>query len=357
MLRGKEVSIEIQQIYDRRAALDEKIRNHPKRWLEVTDKEGDNHLVDCLLQYHVIEKRIREFGGDDEDVAEGKARRKEIHKLYSEKCRITKLVNRASRNEGYLNGLDYHSAELLDLFGRYYSVNEVISYIEKKYSYRLTKQQVEAWVRKNATIIDQKKAQYTLENEGFRVANETGRLQVLNDLLAKWQESNDKKLLESKTNVILRILEQARKEIKGNELKLTADFKIDINASIQASENVMAISKQLPINMLVIGMTAARQGLNPLVLMTQLASSYYSNVNGFNNRILGTEELLYPTNLIKTYDWNDLEQKHKSLKQQFDQPIQDIIEYQEVESEKAVVAAKSKEDILRKLREFKERTR
>ena len=33
-------------------------------------------------------------------------------------------------------------------------------------------------------------------------------------------------------NLILRIIEQARKEVKGNEIKMTVDGRIDINATL-----------------------------------------------------------------------------------------------------------------------------
>ena len=77
------------------------------------------------------------------------------------------------------------------------------------------------------------------------------------------------------------IIEQIRKEVKGEEIKLTVDGRIDINATIQANQTLHEFLQKLPINMIVIGLTAAKQGLNPASLIASLGNSYYSKFNGF----------------------------------------------------------------------------
>ena len=72
---------------------------------------------------------------------------------------------------------------------------------------------------------------------------------------------------------------------------MTVDGRIDINATLHAETNVMAVMKQMSINALVVGLTAAKVGLNPTVLISQLASSWYAKFNGFNGNLMDGEQV------------------------------------------------------------------
>ncbi len=149
--------------------------------------------------------------------------------------------------------------------------------------------------------------------------------------------------------MILNILEQARKEVKGNELNLTIDGKIDINATIQGAENIFEVSKRMPINMLVIGMVAARVGVNPTFIMSALASSYYKNHNGFNG-VVSDEATASPVNLIKNYDWSELESKHNEIEVPTNQLMIDALEIKDEDDKNE--ARQNKIDLLDSLRKM-----
>ena len=140
------------------------------------------------------------------------------------------------------------------------------------------------------------------------------------------------------------ILEQARKEVKGNELKLTVDGKIDITATLHGVENTDRIMRCVPINSIVIGLVAAKVGLNPTVIISQLATSYYKDFNGFNQMILGKDNIQLPGDYIRTYDWDDLREKNKKFLGEMSTPIEEA-SYEEVE-----IADKKKSEILERIR-------
>lgn len=102
--------------------------------------------------------------------------------------------------------------------------------------------------------------------------------------------------------------------------------------------------------MLIVGLEAAKRGLNPLVLMSQLASSYYANVNGFNGQITGNEVINSPVNLIKSYNWDELKQKNQELARVPQSNIQDIVEI--VDNEEKIQAKYSKEKLLKSLKKM-----
>ena len=112
---------------------------------------------------------------------------------------------------------------------------------------------------------------------------------------------------------IRNMLEQARKEVKGNELKLTVDGKIDIVATLHGQENVSRVFRTLPINSIIIGLVAAKSGLDPTVLVHQLATSYYKDFNGFNKTILGREKIMLPGDLIRAANWEELEKQNQKF--------------------------------------------
>jgi hypothetical protein len=107
------------------------------------------------------------------------------------------------------------------------------------------------------------------------------------------------------------IIEQVRKEVKGDEIRLTVDGKIDITASIQANRTIQDFNQKLPINMFIISLVAAKKGINPMNLMAQLGNSFYSNYNGFNKLAGDDEEMKLPSHFINSYDWNEIENIHK----------------------------------------------
>lgn len=110
---------------------------------------------------------------------------------------------------------------------------------------------------------------------------------------------------------IIKIIEQVRKEVKGDEIRLTVDGKIDITASIQANRTIQDFNQKLPINMFIISLVAAKKGINPMNLMAQLGNSFYSNYNGFNKLAGEDEEMKLPSHFINSYDWNEIENIHK----------------------------------------------
>lgn len=125
-------------------------------------------------------------------------------------------------------------------------------------------------------------------------------------------------------------MEQARKECKGEQLFLTVDGKIDINAMIHGQDNIAEALQKLPINMIVIGLVAAKAGINPASIMGQLASSYYKDHNGYNKNFLDGQNIQLPGDIIRNMSWEELGEKSR-LKVNEIEPITDAIVVEEKE--------------------------
>ena len=350
-------SAETKQMWVTREKLRQELDQSPERRLLISNDKGEDMYIDCKSSIPFIKRNIERHLLPTENIEylelmikKGQEKRSFLQKNYIIKIsHLSRMLSDAIGTDKSVNILDLKELDIIEMLGKFYTIEEVFREIREKWGYEILMPQLMRWANKHRDTIDKKKAEYVLKNKDFRIATDTGRLDVLNTQLSYWQNQFDKKHTESQTKLIMQILEQARREVKGNELHLTVDGKIDINASIHASSNIIDVSKKLPINMLIIGMVAAKTGQNPLVLMTQLASSYYANVNGFNGSIHNNEEINSPINLIKSYNWDELRAKNSQYRETRNN-IQDVTEI--IDQQEKVEAKYNKDKLLQSLKKL-----
>lgn len=249
------------------------------------------------------------------------------------------------------NIVDY-TGTIMELFGKFYTVTDVHNVLSKEYRIKVPEDELRKFYVEHRDLITKRRAEYVLNSKEFRIATETGRLEVLNRLLVEFEIKNKAaggSNLEI-SNMILRIVEQARKEVKGNELKMTVDGRIDVSATVHAESNVVDVMKHLSINALVIGLTAAKAGLNPAVLIGQLANSWYSQFNGFNSNIMEGKEVRLPSALIRSYDWDVIAKESKTFIGEFT-PITDIVDEQDGTAREK--GESHREELINRLRNIK----
>ncbi len=328
----------------------------PERFYEVTLNEGTERERPVQIDFQQVVNPgtvIKTYGGSTTDVRMVNAKRLHYLKLDRAYQRAVLELNKALgiRSRKPRNIVDY-TGTILELLGKFYTIQDTAKVMAKEYRIKIPEEELRKFYVENRDLITRRRAEYVLQNKDFRIATETGRLEVLNNMLVEVELKN-KQAGGSNVdycNLIIKILEQARKEIKGNELKMTVDGKIDINASLHASDNVMSIMKSLSVNSIVIGLTAAKAGLNPAVLIGQLANSWYGKFNGFNGNIMDGEAVQLPSALIKQYDWGQLEADSQKFIGEF-APIAEIIDEQDPEGNEE--AEGKRRDLLLRLKEIK----
>ena len=287
--------------------------NNPHRYMEFKARGGKTLVADCKLVG--IKAWILKRGGSAADAQKAQdIRYKYVMTPYQKLGPMKMAVNKALGIErGAKSPLLEHVDVVLEWFGRHHTIEDVRKLFEAQYDYQPGWSELRSLYLKYKDVIDTRKAEYILRNKDFKVATEAGRLEVLNTLLTDYHIRYERQHLDTAANMIMKILEQARKEVKGEQLKLTVEGTIDIKASLHGMENVMHTMRGLSINALVIGLTAAKAGLDPSVLIGQLAHSWYKDYNGFNKNVIGTEEIQLPSVLLKTYDWGELRAKSKEF--------------------------------------------
>lgn len=312
----------------------------PDRFM--TYKGNENKLYTIDLKYINLRVIMMKNGASDDDINDAIEIRQQV---------IMPLVQKFNRAKAqYMNAFDLYNDKkkallkltplLLDLFGTMHSVRDIKKILRNKEGYDLGEEELIQFFNENKSMIESRQQKYIIHSDKYRVATEAGRLEIINDMLTDmlikyeyYVEKDQESRAINLSKEIRNLLEQARKEVKGNELKLTVDGKIDIAATLHGQENISRVMRNVPINSIVIGLVAAKTGLKAEVLTAQLAQSWYSNFNGFNKTILGNQKVELPGDLIKAYDWKELEKENdKFLGEMVEEAV--IIDTPEEKSQK-----------------------
>ena len=289
------------------------------RFFVFEGKDGEEITAD--LKSYSAKGFILRHGGKESDVKKAQ-RHKEMYviPLIEEIKRCKEVFNDIYRKEMLSSVTPEIMTYIVKLFGEMNGVDDVQKILKEEKKIKLTQKELQAIFAKKKAEIESKRVVFLASSNQYKVATEAGRLQIINTIIIDLQHRYQKYLAEEKEEKALifereirNMLEQARKEVKGNELKLTVDGKIDIVATLHGQENVSRVFRTLPINSIIIGLVAAKSGLDPTVLVHQLATSYYKDFNGFNKTILGREKIMLPGDLIRAANWEELEKQNKKF--------------------------------------------
>jgi hypothetical protein len=187
-------------------------------------------------------------------------------------------------------------------------VAEVLATLKEDLGYSVNQDSLSQWKKIHEEEIAVIRTNYSLENGRGenRVATEVGRLAVLNELLHLWQNKFREDGSKLASDMVMKILDSARKEVKGELITVQGGLSIDIRATIQASQNIRGVFSNIHINSMVIGVVAANQGIDPSGMIASLANSWYRKLNGFNGPV-DDSEVEHPSAIIKTFDWGNIE--------------------------------------------------
>jgi hypothetical protein len=141
-----------------------------------------------------------------------------------------------------------------------------------------------------------------------------------------YDKSNGQRMIPF-SREMARILEQARKEVEGEQVHLNIDGSINITSTIESAKSVEKLYADINFMNLLMSRVAARMRINPLILQYQLTNSWYARFTGIKrNDSLMDEIPNYPSKII--LNWNDIqdkaekhEEKMAQLKKKFDQVV------------------------------------
>lgn len=294
--------------------IEHEVDNHPRRIFQITKEDGEVEDMDMKQPLNALRKKLIMWDLDDKHLSEVDKRWGEFRRVVARKSSLVRDLNKLT-NATTIGGpkksrsiIDSYRTEILELFGEGRTIDNVIQYFKSKHV-NIHIQQLKLFRQKHQNKIKELWTQHLLNDKEFNVATDRGRLQALSDMeyyyKQKFEKERDKRdVKESTVKTRQSILEQIRKEVKGDVIQHHHSGKINIEATLNANKILMENMKRVPINMMIIAMTAAKRGVNPMILMSSLANSYYAKYNGFNGLPPESldDDLIYPSQIVKTYD-------------------------------------------------------
>lgn len=230
--------------------------------------------------------------------------------------------------------LEENGTYILELAGKDYSSSEIHRILCKE-GKGIEYAEVLTFIKRNDDKIRELRNKFREDYTDLSLTIKRARLEklnlILNELMADFDNAKNINHKTALSKEIRSILDQARKEVEGEEIKLTVSGRIDIEATINNYVNDSKILQGLTIHQLVISRVAARLGFSSQYLIDKLAHSYYAKFNGYRKNTDLSTKPLYPSEV--KYDILELEQKNKRFEQEKKKYTIEDVEYQEVKKE------------------------
>lgn len=284
------------------------IEKHELRFYTVATKDGDPFVIDCTGVIPMLWKQMKKYTAADEaDYKEVKRRWQLINALKLEKGKCAKKWNGVLFKGDIIQG---RKGQLIEEFGRYRTIDQVYNMVTVDWGLKISLPKLREFFEQNLADIRDRRARFVTESKEFYLTTETGRVESLSylfdEIMKLFKETKQIKYSAE----VRAIVEQVRKEIKGEEIRLTVDGKIDITASIQANRTIQELNRIIPINLFVVSLIAAKKGIEPTSIMAQLSHSFYSKWNGFAQSAEEGEKIVLPSEYVQGYDWAEIERKN-----------------------------------------------
>lgn len=202
--------------------------------------------------------------------------------------------------------LDIRKGELIDLFGKSLSVQEVHRIVCEDWGMdSVSLQTIKSFRKKNYDKIAEKQKIYNEEYSDIRLSNKRSRLDELSWLYQKAKDKYSKTQSHIDYRLLLQTLKMIKDEVELNKIVIeggiTHKLETDINISVQKE-----IMKGLTINDIIIGRVAAKLGISSAFITERLHTSMYAKHSGFlpESGDIRDNEVNFPSEL--QYDWESI---------------------------------------------------
>lgn len=203
------------------------------------------------------------------------------------------------------------TTELIELFGRMFTIDEVYVICVEDWGLPANKKQLSEFRNHYSDIISDKIQHHKRSFADLRLGIKKSRLEELcwlySEMKRDYKSNRSVKFVEQMRGV----LQDIRKEIEGD--KIVVEGNLDINIEASVNEHLQnEVLKNISLRDLIIGRVAARTNQNPALLVYYLTKSYYNKFSGTTGPIQDAEyeEIRYPNEA--GYDF-DMIQKQQGL--------------------------------------------
>jgi hypothetical protein len=319
---------------------------------------SDGNLVNLSILSHVLREKIAHLPKQEQEDIEsqhsqyrkafGKMIQTKLH-AYGRKAQPGQLnVSQV----GQLKQIEGKRQELIELFGRMFSPEEVHKIVIEEFHLSCSLDVIVAFRKKYLEQITAKIEAFKRGAIETRLGIKKGRMEELvwlyQRVKAKYQSTDSRPDRE----FLLKLLDQLRKETDGDILKIEGnlDMKIESTVNIHLKQEVLS---QLNLSQIIISRVAAKMGKNPLRMMAQLQNSLYSKFNGLVGDVVDAdyEVVDYPSG--HEYDFDEIARNYRMITKQ-DQQTQERLKQEEKDNAVVAKEVDVKEQLLSTIRSRKE---
>lgn len=306
-------------IVDREAYQDYvRVRNFLKR--EVKDQVFETSIpgvvVDFITQTEgQVRKRCIDLPYEE---------REKILKMFMKykglKKKVEKLKRKAYgvpvKGESCLSKLEKIKDQVLQLYGRGWSVLEVHRHVNTELGVRVYKNALVEFRKRNVDTINQLQLEYQKDYSELRLVNKKSRVEELSLLFMDRKMRYEKSRSQADYALLLKTLDQIKKEVEG-DLVIKGGIDINVSAQNMLTDFVNSeLMRTIPIKEIIISRIAAKTDSNPLFLMSRLTSSIYAKFTGFRratSKQLQETSPDYPSMLIYDFDKIEREAREREI--------------------------------------------
>ena len=279
-------------------------------------KASDGTIVDLGWLTHWLKKKVAHLPKDEQD------KFIELRKQY-QSCKSSetiyyrnafgdnvgnaKSLNKGGKKDKY-NFLSVKKIDLIELFGKYYNITEVLEIATVEWGIKISKEVLASFRRDHIEQIKEKQELFKASFSDIRLGIKRSRLEELS-----WLYKHHKsKLLSGKgstpeARLMKEILKDIKSEVEGDRLLIQGS--IDVNVDLALENHARnEILKSLPIKQIIIAKVAAKNGVSVKNIVHKLTRSTYAGIAGvLEDEIEDIEykDVESPTN--QHYDFNKIE--------------------------------------------------
>lgn len=200
-----------------------------------------------------------------------------------------------------LSSLDLKRAELIELFGKMFTLGEVHEIVLKIWKLPIKKEALGDWRTRNQEAINARIEVHKREYSDVRLAYKRSRLEELTYLYTKRRRIYDLSGKGDDHRLLLATLAQIKQEVEGDLIRidgaLTMDIEATINNKMQETYNFINLKE------IIIARVAAKNGLEVASLIKGISAGYY-----FRNLHADKRDDTTPQNFpsSQTYDFDKI---------------------------------------------------
>lgn len=242
--------------------------------------------------------------------------------------------------------------EIIELFGKMFTPEEIHRIAVEQFKIPCALSAVYNFREKYIDQITEKLNEFRREYSDIRLGVKRGRLEELVWMFMTMKDEYKKNRSVIQHRALITNLEQIRKEVEGDTLKLEGNIGLNIEMNIN-NHLQYEVFKQININQIIVGRVASKLHVFPELVIKSLMDSYYHNLTGIVEPVEDAdyEQLNYPSMI--PYDFNAIQEKNRLLEEGMKEKKEEVKIVLKEETEKSTELG-LKEKLLQLVQDSKE---